>query len=138
MSEQNKIIIRRLFNEGMNQKKLYLIDEIIGASYINHDMPGTERGPAGFKKLVQSFTDGFADMHIHLSEVIAEGDIVVTRGEWTGTHTGDFMGMPATGKKIKIKYIDMWRMENEKAVENWVQMDMSSLMQQLGMMPAQV
>ncbi|HMD00629.1 MAG TPA: ester cyclase, partial [Ferruginibacter sp.] len=63
--------------------------------------------------------------------VAGDGDIVATRGEWTGTHSGDFMNTPATGKKVKVKYMDMWRLEDGKAVENWVQMDMPGLWQQL-------
>ncbi len=131
-TESNKTIVHRLFEEGMNHKNFSLIEEYIADNYINHDMPGAERGPAGFKKLIQGFLNGFPDMHIHLAEIMGDGDLVATRGEWTGTNTGSFMGMPATGKKIKVKYIDMWRFENGKGVENWVQMDMPALMQQLG------
>jgi predicted ester cyclase len=61
---------------------------------------------------------------------------VVTRGVFAGTHRGDFMGIPATGRKVSIKYLDIWRLENGKAKENWVQMDMLGMMQQLGVIPA--
>ncbi len=131
-AETNKKIIHRLFEEGMNRKNFSLIDEYVADNFVNHDLPGAERGAAGFRKLVQGFMDGFPDMHIHMAEMIADGDLVATRGEWTGTHNGTFMGIPATGRAVKVKYIDMWRMENGKAVENWVQMDMPAMMQQLG------
>jgi len=134
-SEQNKKIVRSMFEEGMNQKKFSLIDEVIAQDYVNHDMPG-EPGVEGFKKMIRGFFDGFPDMHIRLDEVIGDGNMVATRGEWTGTHSGTFMGISATGKKVKVKYIDMWRLENGKGVENWVQMDITGLMQQLGVMPA--
>ena len=68
--------------------------------------------------------------------MLGEGDKVVTRGTFTGTHQGEFNGIPATGKKVKVSYCDIWRVENGKCVENWVQMDMVGLMQQLGVIPA--
>ena len=135
--EQNKKIIRRFFEEGMNQRNFSLMNEYIAGNYVNHDMPGSEPGPSGFRKVIENFLNGFPDMHIRLDEVIGDGNIVATRGEWSGTHSGDFMGMPGTGKKVRVKFIDMWKLENEKAVENWVQMDIPGLMQQLGMMPAE-
>jgi steroid delta-isomerase-like uncharacterized protein len=135
-AEQNKKIIRCLFEEGMNQRNFSLMNECIADNYVNHDMPGGEPGPEGFRKVIENFVNGFPDMRIRLDEVIGDGNIVATRGEWSGTHSGNFMGIPATGKKVKIKYIDMWRLENGKGVENWVQMDMPGLMQQLGVMPA--
>ena len=132
---ENKQIIHRLFEEGMNKRNFSLADECVADNYVNHDIPGSGRGPAGFKKIIQDFLDGFPDMHIHIAELTGDEDVVATRGEWTGTHSGNFMGIPATGKNVKVKFIDMWRLENGKAVENWVQMDMMSLMQQLGVMP---
>lgn len=128
---QNKKIVRRMFEEAMNQKNLSLVNELIADKYVNHDMPGAT-GPDGMRKIIETFFDGFPDMQIRLQEVIGEGNMVATRGEWTGTHKGSFMGIPATGKRVKINYIDMWRMEDGKGVENWVQMDIPGLMQQLG------
>jgi steroid delta-isomerase-like uncharacterized protein len=102
---------------------------------VNHDLPAPAPGPEGFKQVVGMFTESFPDMRIRLLDVIGEGDNVVTRGEWTGTHKGPFMGVPATGKSVTVKYIDIWRIDNGKAVENWVQMDFLGLMQQLGVVP---
>ena len=135
-TEKNKQIIRRLFEEGMNQRNFSLIDEFVADSYVNHDMPGNEKGPGAFRNIIEGFVSGFPDMRIHVAEIIGDGDLVATRGEWTGTHSGNFMGIPATGKNISVKYMDMWRLENGKAAENWVQMDMPAMMQQLGVMPA--
>jgi predicted ester cyclase len=74
-------------------------------------------------------------MRVTLEEELAEDDKVTTRGYFTGTHKGDFQGIPPTGKQIKVKYIDVWRITNGKMVENWVQMDQLGLMQQLGVIP---
>ena len=82
------------------------------------------------------FRAAFPDLHVTLEDVFGEGDKVATRGYFTGTHQGEFNGIPATGKQVKVSYIDLWRLENGKAVDNWVQMDMIGLMQQLGVIPA--
>jgi predicted ester cyclase len=74
-------------------------------------------------------------MHVTLEDEIAEGDKVITRGYFSGTHQGEFQGIPPTGKQIKVSYIDIWRVENGKLVENWIQMDMVGLLQQLGVIP---
>jgi steroid delta-isomerase-like uncharacterized protein len=135
-TEQNKALIQRVFEEGINQGALEIFDEIIAPAYVNYNMPAPTPGPAGLKQVVGAFITGFPDMHITLEQVIAEGDKVASQGRMRGTHTGDFMGIPATGKAIDITYIDIWRIENGKAMENWVQLDMMGLMQQLGVIPA--
>ena len=123
-----------MFNEVMNQRKFSLIREFIADNYVNHGLPGAT-GPEGMVRVIEGFFHGFPDMHIQVDQVIGDGDMVATRGEWTGTHSGEFMGIPATGKKVRVGYIDLWKMQNGKGVENWVQMDLVSMMQQLGVMP---
>jgi steroid delta-isomerase-like uncharacterized protein len=135
-TEQNKTLVRRLFEEIVNQKKLDMVRELVGANYVNHNMPAPQSGPEGLKQVLGPFFAAFPDMHVTLEQVIAEGDRVSTCGVMRGTHKGDFMGIPATGKQITISYIDIWRVENNKLVENWVQLDMLGLMQQLGVIPA--
>jgi predicted ester cyclase len=82
------------------------------------------------------FKAGFPDLHATIEVTIAEDNRVATRGYITGTHQGPFMNIPPTGKSIKLPFIDLWCIENGKAVENWVQMDMLGLMQQLGVVPS--
>jgi predicted ester cyclase len=134
-TEENKNIVRRIFEEGLNQNKPEVFDELISPSYVNYDFPAPARGLEGFKMVIGVFRAAFPDMHVTLEEELAEGDKVITRGYFTGTHEGDFQGIPSTGKQIKVKYIDIWRVENGKLVENWVQMDQLGLMQQLGVLP---
>ncbi len=133
--ESHKAAVRRVFEEAINQRKLAIIEEVIGPEYVNRSMPAPSPGPAGLRAVLQGFIDGFPDLHIQLHNVLGEGDTVATRGEFTGTHRGAFMGVPATGKKVKVPYIDLWRFQGGKAVENWVQMDLLGLMQQLGVLP---
>jgi steroid delta-isomerase-like uncharacterized protein len=135
-TDTNKSLVRRGFEQGMNKRNLSVFDEILAPSYVNHDMPTPGPGPAGMKQVLAMFTEAFPDMQITLHDVLGEGETVATRGSWKGTHKGPFMGIPATGKPVDVKFMDFWRLENGKAVENWVQMDMLGLMQQLGVAPA--
>jgi steroid delta-isomerase-like uncharacterized protein len=134
--EENKALVRRVFEEGINRKNLAVFEAVIGPTYINHDMPMSVPGPEGFKQVVGAFLTAFPDMQITLEDVLAEGDKVVTRGVFRGTHRAEFLGVPATGKPVEVKYIDLWRLENGQPVENWVQIDMLGLLQQLGAVPA--
>jgi predicted ester cyclase len=134
-TETNKALIRRIFEEGMNGGRPAVYDETIAPDYVNHDLPAPAPGPEGFKIVTAMFKAAFPDMHVTIEEEIAEGDKVATRGYFSGTHKGEFMGIPPTGKTIKISYIDIWRVANGRGKDNWVQMDMLGLMQQLGVIP---
>ena len=129
---QNKQLVEQMFSDVMNNRRFDRISDIIAPNYMNHSMPMPQPGPEGMAAILKMFEDGFPDMKITLDTVIAEGETVATRGYWTGTHRGAFMGIPATGKKVNIGFMDFWKFENGKATENWVQMDNMAIMQQLG------
>ncbi|MEW5961844.1 MAG: ester cyclase [Chloroflexota bacterium] len=135
-AEQYKTLVRRLFGEAVNKGDLSVVDELIGPGYVNHNFPAPAPGTEGFKQVITMFRASFPDLYVTLHDVIVEGDKLSTRGSWRGTHQGEFMNIPATGKQVTVSYIDLWRMENGKLVENWVQMDILGLMQQLGVAPA--
>ena len=135
LQEQNKSLVRRIFEEGINQNKQGVFDELIALSYVNHDIPAPTPGLEGFKMVIGMFLAAFPDMRVTIEEELAEGSKVITRGYFTGTHQGDFQGIPPTGKQIKVKYIDIWLVENGKLMENWVRLDELGLMQQLGVIP---
>ena len=128
----DKAIIKKIFEDVLNNNNLSTADEILHPEYTNYSMPAPSKGPEGFKQVIGMFKNAFPDLHITLEDIITEGDKIATRGYWTGTHKGDFMGIPATGKTVKVPYIDIWNAENGKLKENWVQMDMLGLMQQFG------
>ena len=132
-AEQNKLLIGKLFAEGLNQRNFAIIDEIIGDEYVNHMMPDA-KGPEGMRQVLGMFFDAFPDMKITVEHIIADGDILATRGHFTGTNNGSFMGAPASGKQIRAEYVDFWKMKDGKAVENWVQMDVMGIMMQIGAM----
>jgi predicted ester cyclase len=130
-TEQNKKIVRRIFQEGIGERKFQVFDELVADKFVNHGIPITSTGPNGMKEAVQQFVNGFSNMQVVNEEFVAEGDMVATRGYMTGTHDGNFMGISATGKKIHLPYIDLWKVKDGKAIENWVQMDIAGLMQQI-------
>jgi predicted ester cyclase len=133
---ENKALVRRVFEEGLNQNNARVIEEAIAATYVNHTFPSPTAGAEGFKQVIDMFRSAFPDMRVTVEDAIAEGDKVATRGYFVGTHRGAFMGVAATGKPIRVGYADAWRVENGKLVENWVQMDILGLMQQIGAVPA--
>ncbi len=100
------------------------------------------RGPAGagIKESLKEFQDGwqrpflaaFPDKETYNEILIAEGNYVAASGYVTGTHRGEFMGIPPTGRKIKLRYMDFWRVEDDELVENWVLLDIIDVMRQMG------
>jgi predicted ester cyclase len=136
-AEQNKALVRRLFEEGLNQNKPSVFDDLIDPNFAIYDSPfGTLRGPDGFRQIVSTFRAAFPDGQVTFDDEFADGDYVIHRGYFAGTHEGEFQGVAPTGKQVKVKTIDIWRVANGKAMDNWVQMDLLGLMQQLGAIPA--
>jgi predicted ester cyclase len=135
-ASENQQIVRDMFERAINQRDDSVFDELIASGYVNYDMPMPEPGPAGLRAVMGAFFEAFPDMQIVIETTLGEGDLVCTRGYFEGTHDGDFMGVPATGNKVHVPYIDIWRFDGGKATENWVRLDMLGLMQQLGVVPA--
>ena len=137
MSEQNKatfIAICDIFNHGSLSK----VDALMTNDMIDHDLPpGIDQGIAGFKQLVAMYRAAFPDLRSDVKQIIAEGDLVAVRLVSRGTHTGPLMGISATGKKIDIQEFHIGRFVEGKCVEHWGLVDMMTMMQQLGVMPAQ-
>jgi len=132
MASNNKELVKRFFYEILTQKKDAVIDEIFHPEFTHYSFPSETKGPESIRGSVNVFTSAFPDLKAYVEEVIAEGNTVSTKGYWTGTNSGEFMGIPATGKNVNVKYIDMWKIKDGKLYESWVQMDNAGLMQQLG------
>src|SRR5262245_57623344 len=135
-TEENKALTRRLFEEGINQNKPGVFDELIAPNFVIYDPPlGMKSGLEGFRQQFAVFREAFPDIHVTIEEELADGDSVIHRSYVTGTHTGVFQGIAPTWKQVHVKYIDIWRVANGKMTENWVQLDQLGLMQQLGVLP---
>lgn len=126
-------LVERIFT-AINAQDLGSFSQLLSPNYVNHSFPDA-RGPEGMQRVMSQFFTAFPDMHVEVEDVIAEGNKAASRGVMYGTHQGEFMGIPATGKRIAIGYSDTWRFEGGMAVENWVQMDMLGMLQQLGVAP---
>lgn len=135
-AQENKARLRQGMERVMNEKDYSAVDEMFSPNYVNHTFPAPAPGPEGFKQVVGMFHAAFPDLRVEVEDMVAESDTVASRGRMIGTQTGQFMGIPATGKPVNITYIDFWRFDGRgKAIENWVQMDLLGLMQQLGAGP---
>jgi steroid delta-isomerase-like uncharacterized protein len=135
MAATNAELVRQIFDE-INKGDLESAGKLLAPGYINYGFPGIPSGPEGFTMVIGMFRSAFPDMNVRVDEVIADGDRVATRGRMTGTHQGEFMGIPASGRSVDIGYIDIWRAEDGKLAENWVEMDRVGLLQQIGAIPA--
>ena len=137
MSTQSiKPIFERMVEEIFNNKKLVLIDEYVASDVIDHSAPpGLPPGIEGYRQKLEMFTSAFPDLHLAYEHVIVEGDMVAGRFTLTGTHQGDFAGIPATGKQISVTGHDFARVVDGKLAEHWVEMDTLGMMQQLGVIP---
>ena len=135
MSEENKALMQQ-FIDGMNAQDDSFVERFVAPNYVEHDpMPGQAPGAQGLQDMMQMFYAGFPDMKGTVNQIISEGDVVSVALTTTGTHNGDFMGIPATGKKISITEVHMVRIADGKMVEHWGLADGMTMMQQLGVMP---
>ena len=136
-TEDNKAVVRRFYEEVMNQKKRAVLDEVFDLNVVDHFAPpGTPGGLEGARQTLGMFLSAFPDLHFTVEDLIAEGDKVVARATLSGTQQGTFMGVPATGKRVTITGIDINRFVGGKSVEHWLEADFLGLMQQLGVIPA--
>jgi steroid delta-isomerase-like uncharacterized protein len=138
-AEQNKALVRRKVEETFNRGDVSHFDEFMTPDFVEREVlpPGTPPGREGVKQLTMMLRSAFPDFKATIEDIVAEGDKVVIRQTWTGTQTGEFMGIPPTGKRVSFGVIDILRMAGGKCAEHWGQMDNMSLMQQLGVIPAE-
>jgi steroid delta-isomerase-like uncharacterized protein len=127
-------IVKRFTNESWNQENLDLLPEFFAEEYVGHDVPNPQPvlGPEGMRAFLHTFHLGLKNAHIELDDVIVTDDKVVTRWTGTGTHAGEVLGVPATGKAVTFTGIRIFRFADGKIVEGWVNWDVFGLMKQLG------
>ena len=135
-AEANKAIIRR-YRQAHNQNDMAALDEIVSADIISHNgLPGLPAGREGGKMAHQGSLAAFPDGRTTTDDLIAEGDKVVERFTLVGTQKGDFMGIPASNKQVRVTGMSIFRIANGKIVEHWGENDGIGLMMQLGVLPA--
>jgi steroid delta-isomerase-like uncharacterized protein len=133
----NVAVIGRFIEEVLNQGRLEVADEIVEENYVELDpLPGQRQGREGLKDIIATLRSTFPDMHWVIDETIASGDKVVTRFTWTGTQCGNFMGIPATDRAVKVKGVVIDRLSAGRMSDSRMLMDNVAMLQQLGVMPA--
>jgi steroid delta-isomerase-like uncharacterized protein len=133
--EQNKAVARRLFEEVWNSKNLAVLDELAGPNFVFHNSVQTLYGPEGFKQFATTYHNAFPEAHFTIEDVIAEGDSVVLRWTARGTHKGELLGIPPTGKQVTVSGITVTLLSNGKSVEGWGEFDALGMLQQIGVIP---
>lgn len=136
--EANKTISRRIIEEAFNEGRLEVVDELIAATFVNHDpsVTGDLGGPEGTKQLIEQYRAAYPDLRVTVEDQLAEGDRVATRWTARGTHQGELLGIPATGKETTVTGLTIDRIENGKIIESWNNWDTLGMLQQLGVVPA--
>lgn len=137
MSEENKAVVGKFYEEVFNKGNINAIDQICDPKVVDHTpAPGQSgKGVAALKESMAELRAGFPDLKITVEDVVAEKDIVVARFSAVGTHKGTFMGAPATGKKISVQGLDMIRVKNGKAKEVWHYGNEGMALMQIGVKP---
>jgi steroid delta-isomerase-like uncharacterized protein len=135
-TEQLKTAAQNFIEKGLNQKDLSALEAYFGPDLIDHALPpGLPPGLEGRKMFASALVAAFPDLHVQVEDLVAEGGKVVTRYSVHGTHNGELMGIPPTGRQVSIGGIAIDRFENGRSIEHWEFYDQMGMMQQLGVIP---
>jgi predicted ester cyclase len=135
MSAKNKDIVRRALEEPW--RNVDVLDELVSSDYIGNDpaLPEPVRGIQGAKDNVNQYRAAFAGAQITVSELVGEGDLVASRWEGRGRHTGEIMGIAPTGRDVVVSGQTLSRLDKGKIVEEWANWDTLGMLQQIGAVP---
>ena len=133
MANDPKTLVTRLYEEFWNGGSEEVVDEIVAPDFIDHHVPpGVPPGPEGVRQFAANTKGGFPDFQIQIHDLVAEGDKVACHIEFSGTHTGEFNGIPPTGKKTGAQAISFFRVDGGQLVEAWEFADVSAFLEPLG------
>lgn len=132
--QRNKELVRRYTDELFNEARYEVIDEVVAPGFVSHNssLSADITGREAFEETVREIHAAFPDLEARIVDLLAEGELVVTRTTESGTHEGEFAGIGATGRSFEVEAINVYRLDAEVIAENWVQFDTMGLMQQLG------
>jgi steroid delta-isomerase-like uncharacterized protein len=138
MPADPKSIVRRLYEEVWNKRKMQLMSELVSPSHALHgpNFSGSSIGPEAYRRHVALFVAGFPDLRFTIEDTVTEGDRVVVCWTLSGTHKGEYMGIPATNKKVSIQGITIHHIANGRIMDSYPMRDMWGMMQQLGVVDA--
>jgi len=130
--EHNKAVVRRFIDEIFLNGDLDAVDELLTDDFTPHTWGGMSSGKRDLKRAIERVSAGISDEKMTIEDVLAEGDLVAVRLTSAATHTGDFMGMPPSGKRYEIGEIHIFRLQDGQVAEHWHQADFMGMMKQLG------
>ena len=138
MAADNKAIVRRLYEEVWIKRKLEVVNELISPSHALQapNIFGSSIGPEAYKHQVSNLLEAYPDLRWAIEDIIAEKDKVVACWTLSGTHKGDYMGVPATNKKVSVGGITIHHIAGGKIIDSHTNWDALGMMQQLGAVPA--
>lgn len=135
-TEENKAILRRWFEEVINEQRVDRADELVSQDYVDHGaLQGQAPGLEGAKRKWAGYIAAVPDLRTWSEDMVAEGDEVAVRWVAEGTHKGELLGIPPTGKQFRFTGLSICRMAKGKMAEQWEEWDKLDLMRQLGVMP---
>ena len=123
-----------LFVEMINTHDVDLVDRFVAEDYRNHN-DFVADGPEGNRQFWSAFFTGLPDVRVTMEDLVVSGDRVVGRFTYRGTHTGDLLGIPASGKPVEMRSIDIWLVRDGKFVEHWDELNLMQVFQQVGALP---
>ncbi len=130
--EELRAAVRRFFDEVWNKGNVGETEEFLAPEFVSHNTLDVQIvGPIEYGGAVTNYRAAFPDFHTTLEDVLVDGDRVVVRGTDRGTHRGAFMGVPASGRQVTTTWIEIFRVENGKATEGWLESDPATLRNQL-------
>jgi len=138
MPPDNKSIVRRMYEEVWNKRNLEVAKELIAPSHAMQliDLPDSGIGPEAYARNMVQFVRAFPDLKFTVLDMVAENEKVVALWNITGTHKGEFRGIAPTGKKVSVDGITINQLADGKIMDSYVSLDLWSMMQQLGAIPA--
>jgi steroid delta-isomerase-like uncharacterized protein len=134
--EANKAIAIKFLTEFHTGK--VLLEQLYSPDYVHHNdafYPGLEPGLENFKRALLASAGGISELEVRIDHLVGEADKVVARFTLTGTHSGTFQGVPATGRRVTFPATDIYRFEDGRIAEGWALMDFLSFLQQVGAAP---
>jgi len=137
MNSENNVATIRKAIKALNEKDMSTIKELMTKDYIRHDLTssfGERRGQDNTVDFFQSVISGLPDMQLNIMDIFGTENRVALRYTLSGTHKGEFRGIPPTGKKIEINAIHLYRFEGDKIAEQWALSDMAGMYRQMGVL----
>lgn len=131
MSETNKTVVRQ-FYAAINAGEFDAVNDAIAENFVEHEeFPGIAPTRDGARQMFEMMRGAFQNFRMEIDDMIAEGDKVFLRARMLGTHTGEFLGIAATGQTIDVPFADFVRIQSGRVVEHWGVTDTGAMMQQL-------